>query len=91
MPPQLNIYSEGFSGEGLFTHTTTWDLRLLRRVCSATLNTYGLELPFNQLCNRPPHLGEHRCFFNMLLPIANQLGYPTSNFNTDWFGNRTPV
>jgi hypothetical protein len=42
MPPQLNIYSEDFSGEGLFTHTTTWDLWLHRRVCSAALNTYGL-------------------------------------------------
>jgi hypothetical protein len=54
MPPRLNIYSEDFSGEGLFTHTTTWDLWLHRRVCSATLNTYGLGLPFNHECSRPP-------------------------------------
>jgi hypothetical protein len=53
MPPQLYIYSENFSGEGLFTHTTAWDLRLHRRMSSATLNTYGLGLPFNHECNRP--------------------------------------
>ncbi len=51
----------GLLGRGThtFTHTTTWDLWLHCRVCSATLNTYGLGLPFNNLFNGPPHLGEH--------------------------------
>ncbi len=88
-PPQLKIYFGDFSGEGLFTHTTTWDLWPHRRVCSATLNTYGLGLPFNHYCNRPKYYRRAPMVLNMLLLIA--LGYPTPNFNTVWSGNRTPV
>ncbi len=60
---------EEFSGEGLFTHSTTWDLWLHRRVCSATSNTCGLGLPFNRLCNRPPYFWEHRCFLTCCYPL----------------------
>jgi hypothetical protein len=45
----------GLSGEGLYTHTTMWDLWVSRRVRSATLETYGLGIPFNHWCNRHPY------------------------------------
>ncbi len=46
-------------------------LWLLRRACSATLNTYGSALLFNYLWNHPPLLGEHRCFLTCYYPMRS--------------------